>query len=476
MPLGPLWAGERRDSLFLYLHVPFCEQRCGFCNLFTRPVPPEELIGAYLRTLARQVARRAPRARRGRRVRVRARRDRRRHADAAHRGAARARVRADPRDRCDAPGSRCRSRPRPRPRCRIASRSSSVVAPIGSASACRASSRASAARSIARSIPARSTARSRAIRDAGPATLNIDLMYGLPGQTAETWRTTMLLGARVQAGGGLPLSAVRAPADDARRKGAEPIDQTPRRSLRAGSRDAARGRLSPGLAAHVSPRRDARPARCTAARTTAWSASAAARARTRAACTTRPSGRSARAACATSSIAGSSATTADFAAADYGFVLDEDEQRRRWLILSLLSDEGLDLAAYRAKFGAGRRRALPRARRARTARLRRATRRRARAHARRPRARRRDRPVAVLCRTCALGWRSTSCLEARHPLSRPARELQLRLRVLPVREAQGRSRGARARRGRVEAGSSRGSPRGPRPIGSACSSRRGAKR
>ncbi len=42
---------------------------------------------------------------------------------------------------------------------------------------------------------------------------------------------------------------------------------------------------------------------------------------------------------------------ADFAVADYGFVLDAGEQRRRWLILSLLSDAGLDLAAYRARFG-----------------------------------------------------------------------------------------------------------------------------
>src|SRR5689334_164976 len=24
------WAGEPKDSLFLYLHVPFCEMRCGF--------------------------------------------------------------------------------------------------------------------------------------------------------------------------------------------------------------------------------------------------------------------------------------------------------------------------------------------------------------------------------------------------------------------------------------------------------------
>ena len=61
LPLGPLWATERRDSLFLYLHVPFCEQRCGFCNLFTQPVPEADRIAAYLDTLDRQatVVRRA---------------------------------------------------------------------------------------------------------------------------------------------------------------------------------------------------------------------------------------------------------------------------------------------------------------------------------------------------------------------------------------------------------------------------------
>ena len=41
---------------------------------------------------------------------------------------------------------------------------------------------------------------------------------------------------------------------------------------------------------------------------------------------------------------------AAFAVADYGIVLDDDEQRRRWVILSLLSEDGLDLTAYRARF------------------------------------------------------------------------------------------------------------------------------
>ena len=34
---------SRSDALFLYLHVPFCEMRCGFCNLFTRIGAPDEL-------------------------------------------------------------------------------------------------------------------------------------------------------------------------------------------------------------------------------------------------------------------------------------------------------------------------------------------------------------------------------------------------------------------------------------------------
>ncbi len=51
IPLQDLWKDEDRSSLFLYLHVPFCEFRCGFCNLFTRALPPEELPQRYLQQL-----------------------------------------------------------------------------------------------------------------------------------------------------------------------------------------------------------------------------------------------------------------------------------------------------------------------------------------------------------------------------------------------------------------------------------------
>lgn len=57
IPLDGLWAGERRDALFLYIHVPFCEMRCGFCNLFTAARPKGDFVTAYLDALARQCRR-----------------------------------------------------------------------------------------------------------------------------------------------------------------------------------------------------------------------------------------------------------------------------------------------------------------------------------------------------------------------------------------------------------------------------------
>ncbi|MGW2559220.1 STM4012 family radical SAM protein [Streptomyces sp. NPDC001514] len=52
--LRELWAAERKDALSLYLHIPFCEVRCGFCNLFTRIGAPDELTTRYLDALERQ--------------------------------------------------------------------------------------------------------------------------------------------------------------------------------------------------------------------------------------------------------------------------------------------------------------------------------------------------------------------------------------------------------------------------------------
>ncbi len=55
--LSELWQFEARDALFLYIHIPFCEMRCGFCNLFTTVNAPQSLERAYLQTLERQAVR-----------------------------------------------------------------------------------------------------------------------------------------------------------------------------------------------------------------------------------------------------------------------------------------------------------------------------------------------------------------------------------------------------------------------------------
>ncbi|WP_037273038.1 STM4012 family radical SAM protein [Kibdelosporangium aridum] len=52
--LRDVWANEPRDALFHYVHIPFCEIRCGFCNLFTRTGAPAELVTRYLDAVERQ--------------------------------------------------------------------------------------------------------------------------------------------------------------------------------------------------------------------------------------------------------------------------------------------------------------------------------------------------------------------------------------------------------------------------------------
>jgi oxygen-independent coproporphyrinogen-3 oxidase len=54
VPLTPLWQAERRDAMFLYFHIPFCEMRCGFCNLFARAGGDRAATDAYLDALERQ--------------------------------------------------------------------------------------------------------------------------------------------------------------------------------------------------------------------------------------------------------------------------------------------------------------------------------------------------------------------------------------------------------------------------------------
>jgi coproporphyrinogen III oxidase-like Fe-S oxidoreductase len=53
-PLQDVWVNEDKSALFLYAHVPFCEMRCGFCNLFTMTHPGQNRVTGFLDALSRQ--------------------------------------------------------------------------------------------------------------------------------------------------------------------------------------------------------------------------------------------------------------------------------------------------------------------------------------------------------------------------------------------------------------------------------------
>jgi oxygen-independent coproporphyrinogen-3 oxidase len=55
VPLEQAWDDEDKEALFLYAHIPFCGVRCGFCNLFTTTGADGDLVNRYLDAIERQV-------------------------------------------------------------------------------------------------------------------------------------------------------------------------------------------------------------------------------------------------------------------------------------------------------------------------------------------------------------------------------------------------------------------------------------
>lgn len=55
LSLKEVWKDENKKDVFLYLHLPFCEMRCGFCNLFTLANPDSNLQNSFLSALFRQI-------------------------------------------------------------------------------------------------------------------------------------------------------------------------------------------------------------------------------------------------------------------------------------------------------------------------------------------------------------------------------------------------------------------------------------
>jgi oxygen-independent coproporphyrinogen-3 oxidase len=342
--LESVWRDEPDGALMLYVHVPFCEMRCGFCNLFTESKP--RATAPYLDALERQAD--AVRA---------AIRPSARFARVAIGGGTPTFLPPRELERVFALIDRVRGDRTPIP---IAIETSPATADderlavlrergvtrisIGVQSFIDAEVRA-LGRDQDNTVVHRAL---RAIRDLR-ATLNVDLIYGIAGQTIESLRRSIdealehrpeelyLYPLYVRPLTGLGRS--RRAWDDAR----------------AALYEAGRAHLIERGYRQISMRmfraHDAAEApgpvyRCQADGTVGLGAGA--RSYTRAlhyAFDYAVARQNVRA------ILVEFAGRRAFDAVDYGFVLDRDEQARRWVIQSLLADEGLDLAEHRARFG-----------------------------------------------------------------------------------------------------------------------------
>ncbi len=55
VPLRQVWSQEDRSALFAYVHLPFCTMRCGFCNLFAMAQPHDDLVDRYVDAIVAQM-------------------------------------------------------------------------------------------------------------------------------------------------------------------------------------------------------------------------------------------------------------------------------------------------------------------------------------------------------------------------------------------------------------------------------------
>ncbi|GGR10625.1 STM4012 family radical SAM protein [Streptomyces aurantiogriseus] len=355
--LSALWAAEPKNALSLYLHIPFCEVRCGFCNLFTRIGAPDGLTGAYLDALERQAT--AVRQALGETDEVR-------FATAAFGGGTPTFLTAPELERlCDLAERRMGADLSAVPLSVEASPATATadrLAVLADRGATRLSlgvqsfvdSEARAAvRPQRRADVEAALAR---VRDARIPVLNIDLIYGIDGQTEDTWRHSLdaALAWRPEELYLYPLYVRPLTGLDRRRPGRpDPAWDEQRLRLYRAGRD--------HLLAHGYTQQSMRMFR---------RADAPPQGADDYACQT--DGMIGLGCGARSYTAGLhysfdyavdmheirtiiddyvSRPAADFAHAEYGRRIDADEARRRHLLQSLLQAEGLRLDDYRARFG-----------------------------------------------------------------------------------------------------------------------------
>jgi oxygen-independent coproporphyrinogen III oxidase len=346
--LREAWSAEDRRALFLYLHVPFCEMRCGFCNLFTRARPRDEMVREYLAVLRRQAAR----AREA----------------VSPAGFARLAVGGGTPTYLDAGGleelfdvaegvlgadlARIPISVETSPETAVADRLAVLRArgtdrvSIGVQSFVDAEVRAVGRAQSATEVDA---ALDR-IRAAGFPVLNVDLMYGLPGQTEATWLESLERALRFAPEELYLYPLYVRPLTGLARRDRSWDDQ--RLELYRLGRDLLRGRgyeqISMRMFRAASAPEDGGPVYC-CQEDGMLGLGAGARSYTD------------RLHYSTEYAVGGRGVLeilrAFLARADddldrigYGVALDEDDRRRRYAILSLLQRDGLDLAAYRRRF------------------------------------------------------------------------------------------------------------------------------
>ncbi|MFF0714479.1 STM4012 family radical SAM protein [Streptomyces bauhiniae] len=354
--LRDLWAGEPKDALLLYLHIPFCEVRCGFCNLFTRIGAPDGLTGAYLDALERQAG--AVREALGERAPVR-------FATAAFGGGTPTFLTAAELTRlCDIAEHRMGADLRAVPLSVEASPATATADRL-EVLAERGATRLSLGVQSFDDAEARAAVRPQRradveaalglVRDAGIPVLNIDLIYGIDGQTERTWQRSLdaALAWRPEELYLYPLYIRPLTGLGRRGDAADPEWDEQRLRLYRAGRD--------HLLAHGYEQRSMRMFR---------RADAPAEGADDYACQT--DGMIGLGCGARSYTAGlhysfdyavgmheiraiiddyTARPAADFAHAEYGRRMTGDEPRRRHLLQSLLQADGMAVADYRARFG-----------------------------------------------------------------------------------------------------------------------------
>ncbi|MDZ8105313.1 MAG: STM4012 family radical SAM protein [Nostoc sp. DedQUE12a] len=354
--LPELWAQQDRQALFLYIHIPFCEMRCGFCNLFTTVSHNEDFMSQYVRTLQRQAQR------------MKAVLGDVSFARFAIGGGTPTQLPIQHLETIlniaeNTMGAKLQEIPisvevspetATEDKLKLLRSHAVDRVSIGVQSFIDSEVLATQRRQSTTQVEATLTR----IKEMGFPTLNIDLIYGLPGQTVNTWLQSIQATLRFQpeeiylyplyVRSLTGLGRTEREWDDIRlacyREGrslllSEGYTQVSMRMFR---------RLEEGQSSNLSPSPPS-PVYCCQA-DGMIGLGCGARSYTN---TLHYSNEYAVGAKGISEILQAYIQTADesFEYAHYGFQLNAEEQRRRYILLSLLSDEGLNCASYRQQFG-----------------------------------------------------------------------------------------------------------------------------